>query len=97
VRVLSDEAAQRCSIRDTIPELAIAVEPEYRGRGIGRLVLEHLIRDLRDRKVAGVCLSVRSDSRAVGLYERLSFAVVPGGEMTNRIGTQLLVMYLKLQ
>jgi ribosomal protein S18 acetylase RimI-like enzyme len=97
VRVLSDEAAQRCSPSDTIPELAIAVETEYRNAGIGQLVLERLIHDLRGRKAAGICLSVRSESRAVRLYERLSFAVPSGAEMTNRIGTQSLVMYLKLQ
>jgi ribosomal protein S18 acetylase RimI-like enzyme len=68
-----------------IPELAIAVLPADRNRGIGTKLLMQII------AVAGeifpaISLSVRSHSRAISLYERVGFVKVDGSEIVNRTG-----------
>lgn len=54
------------------PELAVAVRPEHRGRGIGTALLERLI------AAAGpaLSLSVDRDNPAARLYARMGFRIV---------------------
>jgi 2-phosphosulfolactate phosphatase len=73
----------------TIPELAVAVLPEYIGRGVGTRLLEQLLAAARGLFPA-ISLSVREDNPAVRLYERLGFVVA--GEMINRIGGRSFMM-----
>jgi uncharacterized protein (TIGR02246 family) len=65
------------------PELAIAVRPDHRGRGIGACLLDALLARAAGRH-RGVSLSVSRDNRAVRLYERFGFAIVgdAGASMT---------------
>jgi len=65
------------------PELAIAVRPAHRGRGIGTCLLNALLERASARH-RGVSLSVSRDNPAVRLYERFGFAVVgdAGSSMT---------------
>jgi ribosomal protein S18 acetylase RimI-like enzyme len=71
------------------PELAIAVRPEHRGRGIGTCLLDALI-DRASVRHRGLSLSVSPDNPAVRLYERFGFAVASaaGGSLTmwRRLG-----------
>jgi [ribosomal protein S18]-alanine N-acetyltransferase len=54
--------------------LNVAVRPESRGRGIGRLLVEAALSDLRSRGAAFVALEVRPSNRAaLSLYESLGF------------------------
>ncbi len=62
-------------VDDTAPELSIAVLPDYRGRGIGRQLLDQLLDQAQGRWPA-VSLSVDRDSPAGRLYARLGFEVV---------------------
>jgi ribosomal protein S18 acetylase RimI-like enzyme len=62
-------------VGDDVPELSVAVLPEYRGRGVGAELIERLLRDVAGDADA-VSLSVEPDNRALGLYERLGFTVV---------------------
>lgn len=73
-------------ISDCIPELAIAVLPDYRGQGIGSHLLGQIFVMAQDRFEA-VSLSVRADNPVVRLYERSGFIKVPGSETFNRTGT----------
>jgi GNAT superfamily N-acetyltransferase len=73
------------------PELAIAVLPDRRDHGVGRLLLDGLIAQARAGHPALV-LSVRADSRAVKLYEDVGFVVID--KVTSRVGTPSLVMRL---
>ncbi|MEG5052502.1 MULTISPECIES: GNAT family N-acetyltransferase [unclassified Microcoleus] len=70
-------------VDDTIPELAIAVLPEYTNQGVGTQLLDRL---LSAAKVSyrSVSLSVRSSNRALSLYERSGFKVIDGSERINR-------------
>ena len=60
-----------------VPELVIAVEPEYRGRHIGGDLLAALARTAKDDGYEHLMLSVDPDNvRAVRLYERVGFTHV---------------------
>jgi GNAT superfamily N-acetyltransferase len=65
---------------DTIPELAIAVLPAYRGQGVGTRLLSHLLETARFTSPS-ISLAVRAINPAVHLYERLGFEKVKGSEM----------------
>ena len=60
-------------IDDETPELALSVLPEYRGGGIGSLLLTHLLDLLCQRGYYRVSLSVQKENPAVRLYLRLGF------------------------
>lgn len=54
--------------------LTMATHPEFRRRGVARLVLQALLRTLSDRHLIGALLEVRSSNgRARRLYESLGF------------------------
>jgi ribosomal protein S18 acetylase RimI-like enzyme len=72
-------------INDRTPELAFAVLPTYRGRGIGTRLLVHLLDAAKDLYPA-VSLSVRTDNPVIHLYRRLGFQEVAGSETINRTG-----------
>jgi ribosomal protein S18 acetylase RimI-like enzyme len=76
-----------------VPEMAAAILPGRQGEGIGTAMIESLLDLARDR-FGAVVLSVRANSPATGLYERLGFRKV--GEITNRIGTQSVKMIVDL-
>jgi ribosomal-protein-alanine N-acetyltransferase len=55
----------------------IAVRPDLRGQGLGRLLLHYLFREAQLRAAEKIFLEVRpSNQAAVGLYERLGFKVL---------------------
>lgn len=63
-------------IDESTPELAVALRPEWRGRGIGTQLLRAMLEELRRRHVAAVSLSVQRANPAARLYPRLGFRVV---------------------
>jgi GNAT superfamily N-acetyltransferase len=66
-------------IDDAIPELAIAVLPEYRGQGIGTELLMKVLAAAQST-YPGISLSVRANNPVVKLYQRSGFAKVDGSE-----------------
>ena len=72
-------------ISDKIPELAMAVLPNFRGQGIGTQLLMQVLEVAKGRFPA-VSLNVRGDNCAVKFYERAGFIKVPGSEIINRTG-----------
>ena len=57
-----------------IPELAVAVAPAFRGRGVGTKLLENLISEARKLNYPALSLSVARQNPALKLYRRLGFA-----------------------
>lgn len=54
--------------------LNITIEPEYMGRGLGRMLLEHIVADCRQQDVESLFLEVRVTNKpANGLYEAMGF------------------------
>lgn len=54
----------------------IAVDPEFRGRGLGRVVTAHLVKELVDEEKM-ICLNVKDDNAAaIRIYESLGFIKV---------------------
>jgi ribosomal protein S18 acetylase RimI-like enzyme len=69
-----------------IPELAIAVLPEYRGHGVGNALLLKIL-STASALFSAVSLSVRADNPAIELYQRSGFIKVSGSEVVNRVGS----------
>jgi GNAT superfamily N-acetyltransferase len=63
-------------VGDNIPELAIAVLPEYRGCGVGTTLLGRAIQTVRSAGYGAISLSVSADNPAQRLYTRLGFETV---------------------
>jgi ribosomal protein S18 acetylase RimI-like enzyme len=77
-----------------VPELAIAVAPEHRGRRIGEALLASLARRTRDGGYQRLMLSVDpANLRALRLYERAGFTLADTDDPAR--GTSL-IMQLQL-
>ncbi|MGH9445427.1 MAG: GNAT family N-acetyltransferase [Terriglobia bacterium] len=63
---------------DEVCILDIAVLPDYRGKGIGTLIVRRLMVEASDRG-APLRLHVERNNRALRLYDRLGFQVITGG------------------
>jgi len=92
VRLLDGDHPHKVATSE-IPELAIGVDPDHRGRGIGARLLEALVDRARGRYPA-LALSVRETNPSVRLYERAGFVVERA--VVNRVGGRSLVMRLPL-
>lgn len=62
-------------VDDETPELGIAVMPEHRGRGVGTLLLTHLIEAVKG-SYPSLVLSVSPENPAMRLYQRLGFTII---------------------
>lgn len=57
--------------------LDVAVDPEIRGCGVGRLLVEKVLEECRTGGASFVSLEVReSNGTAIGLYEKMGFIAV---------------------
>jgi len=85
VRLFAEETKGYGYIDSEIPELSIALLPEYRNQGIGGKLIETLIDDLESEYPA-ISLSVSDKNPAVRLYERFGFEIVDhrAGSFTMR-------------
>ena len=63
-------------IEETTPSLAIALYPQYRGRGSGTALMKALLKLLRQKGYHSVSLSVQKANPAVRMYEHTGFEVV---------------------
>jgi ribosomal protein S18 acetylase RimI-like enzyme len=66
-------------VDDNIPEISIALLPDYRNKGTGARMIQFMLDTVKD-EVPGVSLSVMAENPAARLYQRLGFEVVKPGE-----------------
>ncbi|MES2173667.1 MAG: GNAT family N-acetyltransferase [Pseudomonadota bacterium] len=64
------------SVLDECELLLLAVDPIWRGRGIGETLLRHSLRTARKRGITSMNLEVRATNKAVKLYEKTGFEYV---------------------
>jgi ribosomal protein S18 acetylase RimI-like enzyme len=95
VRLLTGDAAGYGYVDDDTPELAIAVVPAHRGRGVGGGLLAELL-DVTRGRFRAVSLSVRADNPARRLYERTGFRTVHENDVGNEAGSTSVTMKIKL-
>jgi len=75
-RVFSKEEPAYGFVAESIPEIAIGLVPEARGRGIGTALLSALLDRAAELGYAATSLSVFLKNPALRLYERLGFEKV---------------------
>lgn len=75
IRLLTGENHGYGYVDEVTPELSIALVPEYRGKGIGKKLILHLIQNVKDH-MPGICLSVTAENPAFQLYRRLGFTSI---------------------
>jgi ribosomal protein S18 acetylase RimI-like enzyme len=89
LRLLTREAKGYGYVDDDTPELAIAVLPGHRSRGLGGRMLGELL-EAATGSFGAVSLSVRADNPARRLYERTGFRVVGGTDAERAsVGTSV--------
>lgn len=71
----------------SIPELGVAVLPEFRGKGVGTRLIRALLDELRQSGCPAVSLSVDLTNPAARLYERMGFVKV--GMVENSLTMRL--------
>ena len=75
VRLLQGDAKGYGYVNDDTPELSIAIDPAYRGQGIGQRLMTHLFTAVAPH-FAAISLSVWLENPAYRLYQRLGFTLV---------------------
>jgi ribosomal protein S18 acetylase RimI-like enzyme len=91
LRLLTGDNKGYGYVDDETPELAIAVLPEHRGKGVGTQLLTHLLAVAKNF-YPSVSLSTRPTNPALRLYERMGFKIIEGSDFINRIGGTSLTM-----
>ena len=66
-------------IDDETPSFSISLHEPYRGNGIGTVLMQTMLYELRDRGFRQASLSVQKENPAVRLYERLGFEIIGEG------------------
>ncbi|ACC84608.1 GNAT family N-acetyltransferase [Nostoc punctiforme] len=86
LRLLTGENKGYGYVDDQTPELAIAILPQHRNKGIGTQLLTHLLAAAQT-SYSSISLSIRATNPALSLYKRFGFEIILGSEIINRIGS----------
>ncbi len=90
-RYYSKEKHSYGFVDEETPEIGIAVEQRYRGKGIGSSLLKGLLDEAIQQNVGKLSLSVDRDNFAVGIYEKARFVNI------DDVGDQHWTMVLHLR
>ena len=72
VRIMEDYG----HIDDKTPSLAISVLEEYRGNGIGKILMNDILELLKNEGYKAVSLAVWKENYAVDLYKKAGFEII---------------------
>jgi [ribosomal protein S18]-alanine N-acetyltransferase len=76
IRLFTEENKTYGYYNDQTPILGIAILPEYRGKGIGTILLEGIFKEAKALGYTHISLSVDPNNPARRLYERFGFEKV---------------------
>ena len=82
------------NIDENTPELAISILPNYRGQGVGTMLMTQLFGLLRERDYKRTSLSVQKNNPAVRFYKRLGYEITD--EKLDNIGHEDYIMVKRL-
>lgn len=63
-------------ISETVPEFAISVYPQFRGKNIGTELMKAMLKLLKSKGYARTSLAVQKDNYAVKMYKQVGFEIV---------------------
>lgn len=63
-------------VKDDIPSFAISLYKEYRGKGIGTMMMHQMLQLLKTQGYKKASLAVQKENYAVKMYEKVSFKTV---------------------
>lgn len=72
-RLFAEDDSGYGFVAEDIPEMTIGVIEDARGRGIGSMLMEAILKSAKEEGHRALSLSVESESDAVRLYERYGF------------------------
>ena len=81
-------------IDNDTPELSISVLPDYRGQGVGTMMMTRLFDLLHEHGYKRTSLSVQKDNPAVRFYQRLGYEIA--GEKLDHVGHEDYIMVKEL-
>ena len=90
VRFFTKENPGYGFVEEGAPEMGIALKKEFRGKGLGRKLIQELFVELKARKVGAISLSTDSRNPAMHLYVSCGFEELDREEYSVR-------MYKKLE
>lgn len=76
VRVMDDYG----HIEDGVPSFAISLYKEYRGLGIGTMLMKRMLKELKARGYQKTSLAVQKANYAVKMYKNVGFGIVDENE-----------------
>lgn len=76
VRIMNDYG----HIDDSTPSFAVSLYKEYRGKGIGTLLMKEMLSALKERGYKQASLSVQKKNYAVKMYQKLGFQIISENE-----------------
>ena len=96
IRLLGENDAPEAFVDDATPVLMMAVKPQFRGQGIGSMMLEQLLCEAGAIYNA-ISVSAVCDSPAFALCERQGFVKLEGSETKSFLdGTGICTMFKQL-
>lgn len=72
VRVMEDYG----HLEEGVPSFAISLYKEYRGQGIGTVLMERMLQELAERGYEKASLAVQKANYAVRMYQKVGFEIV---------------------
>lgn len=76
-------------VDDAVPEFAISMYPQYRGKGIGTALMRKMLEYLKSKGYFKTSLAVQKDNYAVRMYQRVGFEICDESEQEYKMVCRL--------
>ena len=67
-------------VEDGVPSFAISLYKEYRGLGIGTMLMKRMLEELKERGYQKTSLAVQKANYAVKMYKNVGFEIIDENE-----------------